>query len=86
MSTKTVKLPERGAEITKTTPITAAEYLTDTTAAEYIGGVKSRAVREWRTRRGLPFIRITAKVIRIRRADLDNWLARHQYAMVGGAK
>jgi len=86
MSTKTVKLPERGAETTHPTPITTPELLTDTTAAAYIGGVKSRAVREWRTRRGLPFIRITAKVIRIRRADLDKWLARHQFAIVGGVQ
>ena len=86
MSTKTPIQSQRGAEITHPSPATTPELLTDTTAAAYIGGVKSRAVREWRTRRGLPFIRITAKVIRIRRADLDKWLARHQFAMVGGAQ
>jgi hypothetical protein len=41
-----------------------------------------RTIRSWRTHRGLPFIRITNKVIRIRRADLDEWLARHRVAMM----
>jgi phage antirepressor YoqD-like protein len=34
--------------------------------------------------RGLPFIRVTPKVVRIRRADLDKWLARHQVAITRG--
>ncbi len=53
----------------------------DATAADYIGGVKARAVREWRMRRGLPFIRITNKVCRIRRSDLDRWIANHLVAI-----
>jgi len=56
------------------------EIFTDETAANYVGGIKARAVRDWRTKRGLPFIRITAKVCRIRRADLDRWLAQHRVA------
>ena len=65
----------------------AAEIFTDQTAAEYIGGIKARAVRDWRTKRGLPFIRVTSKVCRIRRADLDKWLAQHRVAtMTGGAQ
>ena len=58
-----------------------AEILDDNSAAVYIG-VEPRTVRSWRTHRGLPFIRITGKVIRIRRADLDEWLARHRVAMI----
>jgi hypothetical protein len=62
----------------------AAAIFDDAQAAEYIGGIKARAVRDWRTRRGLPYIRITAKVCRIRRADLDRWLAQHRVATMKG--
>lgn len=62
----------------------AAEIFTDQTAADYIGGIKARAVRDWRTKRGLPFIRVTSKVCRIRRADLDKWLASHRVAITKG--
>ncbi|HOC58075.1 MAG TPA: helix-turn-helix domain-containing protein [Verrucomicrobiota bacterium] len=58
------------------------EIFDDNSAAVYIGGVTPRTIRNWRTHRGLPFIRITGKVIRIRRADLDEWLARHRVAMI----
>jgi excisionase family DNA binding protein len=60
---------------------TADAIFIDATAAIYVGGVEPRTIRDWRTRRGLPFIRITAKVIRIRRADLDRWLAQHLVAI-----
>jgi len=63
----------------KTSP---REIFDDASAAAYIGGIKARTIRSWRTQRGLPFIRITAKTIRIRRADLDEWLARHLVAMI----
>jgi hypothetical protein len=62
-----------------------AELFTDESAASYIGGILPRTIRDWRTRRGLPFCRITPKVIRIRRADLDKWLAGHQVAITRGA-
>ena len=62
-----------------------AEIFTDETAAAYIGGIKARAVRDWRTERGLPFIRVTSKVCRIRRADLDKWLAQHRVATMKGS-
>ena len=62
----------------------AAELLTDETAAAYIGGIEPRTVRSFRMSRGLPFVRITPKVIRIRRADLDKWLARHAVAITRG--
>jgi len=58
------------------------EIFDDDSAAAYIGGITARTIRNWRSHRGLPFIRITSKVIRIRRADLDEWLARHRVAMI----
>jgi excisionase family DNA binding protein len=61
-----------------------AELLTDETAAAYIGGIESRTVREWRMKRGLGFLRITPKVIRIRKSDLDRWLSRHAVAITRG--
>lgn len=61
----------------------AAQILTDETAATLLG-VEARTIREWRVRRGLPFCRITPKVIRIRRADLDRWIARHSVSITRG--
>lgn len=63
------------------------EIFDDEQAACYVGGVKARAIRDWRTRRGLPYLRLTAKVCRIRKSDLDKWLAQHRVAtMKGGAQ
>jgi hypothetical protein len=64
---------------------TAAELLTDETAAAYIGGIEPRTIRSWRMSLGLPFVRLTPKVVRIRRADLDKWVARRQCAITRGA-
>ena len=58
------------------------EIFDDDSAAAYIGGITARTIRNWRTHRGLPFIRISARTIRFRRADLDDWLARHRIAMI----
>ena len=58
------------------------EVFDDDSAAVYIGGITARTIRNWRSHRGLPFIRITSRVIRIRRSDLDEWLARHRVAMI----
>ncbi len=58
------------------------EILDDASAAAYIGSITARTIRNWRTHRGLPFIRITAKVIRIRRSELDEWLERHRVGMI----
>jgi excisionase family DNA binding protein len=62
-----------------------ADILTDETAAAYLG-VESRTVRQWRMNLGLPFVRITSKVGRIRRADLDKWLSRRQVAITRGGR
>jgi excisionase family DNA binding protein len=64
-------------------PADAGQILTDETAAALLT-VEPRTIRDWRTRRGLPFVRLTAKVVRIRRADLDKWLARHAVAITRG--
>ena len=68
----------------KAKPADTDEILTDETTAALLG-VEPRTIREWRATRGLPFIRITPKVIRIRRPDLNKWLAKHQVAMIRGA-
>jgi len=61
------------------------QILTDETAAALLA-VEPRTVREWRARRGLPFIRISAKVIRIRRSDLDKWMDKRQVATMRGTR
>ena len=61
----------------------AAQILTDETAATLLG-VEPRTIRQWRVQRGLPFVRLTPKVVRIRRADLDRWIARHSVAITRG--
>ena len=55
----------------------AADLLTDAQAAELFS-VEPRTLRLWRHTRGLPHIRITSKVIRYRRSDLAEWLARRR--------
>jgi len=59
----------------------APELLTDQQAAEILS-VEPRTIRLWRQTRGLPHIKITSKVIRFRRADLDAWLERRR-AVIG---
>lgn len=51
------------------------ELLTDEQAAAFLS-VEPRTLRLWRQTRALPFCRLTPKVIRYRRADLDAWLDR----------
>jgi predicted DNA-binding transcriptional regulator AlpA len=54
-----------------------AELLTDVQTAEILA-VEPRTLRLWRNTRGLPHIKITSKVIRYRRADVDAWLERRR--------
>ena len=64
------------------TPVAnAGELLTDSQAAALLS-VEPRTLRLWRQSRGLPHLRLTSKVIRYRRSDLDAWLARHLVATV----
>jgi len=65
----------------KNTNQATLEFFDDAGAAKYVGGIESRTIRDWRTKRGLPFLKLTAKVVRIRRADLDQWLANHRVAI-----
>ena len=58
---------------------TARDLLTDIEAAEYFS-VEPRTLRLWRTQ-GLPFIRLTSKVIRFRKADLDEFASRRRVAI-----
>lgn len=67
-------LPTPQAEIK-----TARELLTDLEAAALLS-VEPRTLRLWRNTRGLPHIRLTSKVIRYRRPDIDAWLGRHYVA------
>lgn len=41
-------------------------------------GVMPRTLRLWRHTRGLPHIKLTSKIIRYRRADIDAWLERNR--------
>ena len=63
-----------------TPPASPADILTDEQAAALLG-IESRTLRLWRHTRGLPHIKITSKVIRYRRSDLDGWLNRHTVAI-----
>ena len=84
--------PVAAETITNAAPLPTAyqprevEIFDDAQAARYVGGISGRAIREWRTRRGLPFLRLTAKVIRIRKSDLDSWLNRQRTAITRGAR
>jgi excisionase family DNA binding protein len=69
--------------IAPTQLIEAEPLLTDETAGHYVG-VEPRTIRAWRTRRGLPFIRITSKIVRIRKTDLDRWLTHRLVAITRG--
>jgi hypothetical protein len=61
----------------------ATEVFNDSQAGAYLGGVAPRLLRLWRRTRGLPHLKLTAKVIRYRKSDLDGWLAQHR-VQVGG--
>jgi hypothetical protein len=83
MTAKALSQQPNGGTSSSTPPATSTvEIFDDTQAAAYIGGIQARAVRDWRTKRGLPYIRITAKVCRIRKADLDKWLAQRRIATI----
>ena len=48
-------------------------YLTEQETAAVLG-IAPRTVRLWRRTRGLPHVVVTAKVIRVPRAELDGWM------------
>jgi excisionase family DNA binding protein len=55
----------------------SGELWTEAQVAAFLA-VKPRTVRLWRMTRSLPHIRITQKVIRFRKADIDAWLERQR--------
>ncbi len=59
----------------------AGDLMDEAQAAAYLI-IKPRTLRLWRHTRGLPHIRITSKVIRYRRADIDAWLLQRRVAIV----
>jgi excisionase family DNA binding protein len=67
-------MTKKNAVVTNTVA-PATELLTDSQVAAFLA-VESRTLREWRHTRGLPHIRISSRVLRYRKSDLDAWLAR----------
>jgi excisionase family DNA binding protein len=61
-------------------PPSSLDILTETEAASLLS-LEPRTLRVWRAKRAIPFLRITAKVIRYRRSDIDGWLLRHRVAV-----
>jgi hypothetical protein len=85
MAPKAISQQQNGGKGNPTPPASnAVEIFDDALAARYVGGISARAIRDWRTRRGLPFIRVTAKVCRIRKTDLDRWLDRQKTSITRG--
>lgn len=56
------------------------EILDDEGLANVLG-VEPRTLREWRNRRGLPHVKISARVIRYRRRDVLAWLDRQRVVL-----
>ena len=59
---------------------TAADLLTDQELAAELA-IEPRTLRLWRNTRALPHLRITPRVIRYRRGDIDAWLARRSVSI-----
>jgi hypothetical protein len=57
----------------------AAEYL-DEKGAAILLGVKPRTVRALRAERGLPCLKISNKILRFRRADIEDWILKFRVA------
>jgi excisionase family DNA binding protein len=81
-------MPNESIKVLSATPPAAyqpreVELFTDETAGQYLG-LESRTIRAFRLSRGLPFLRVTAKTIRIRRSDLDRWLDRQKTSITRG--
>ena len=61
----------------KTYTCNSSELMNDRELAVYLK-VKQRTVRQWRAHHQLPFIRVTAKCVRFRKVDVDEWLERNR--------
>lgn len=64
--------------------VTAA-YLTYAEASELIG-VKIGTLYAWVSRRMIPFVRLSPRVVRFRRADIDAWLQERSIPASQGCK
>jgi len=62
-------------------PGAACDLMDEAQAAAYLL-VTPRTLRLWRQTRGIPHIRITSKVIRYCRTDIDAWLSQRRVAIV----
>jgi hypothetical protein len=60
---------------------TGGALLTDAQASIILGGLLPHTLRDWRKNRGLPFIRLTSKVIRYRLDDLNQWVNSHRVTL-----
>lgn len=69
------------AELLRPEKPIVGDLLTEEQAADFLS-VKPRTLRLWRGARGLPHIKVTSKIVRYRRADLDSWLENHRVATV----
>jgi DNA-binding transcriptional MerR regulator len=67
-------------KINPTVNLTGVDVLDDKQVSVLLH-TNPRTLRLWRQARGLPFVRITSKVIRYRRVDIDEWLARRRVAI-----
>ena len=52
-------------------------------AAEYLG-ITLRTLREWRKVKNVPYVRLSGKVIRYRKVDIDLWLSRRVIGATAG--
>ncbi|MHB8522191.1 MAG: helix-turn-helix domain-containing protein [Limisphaerales bacterium] len=51
--------------------------LDDDGAAKFLG-LTPRTIRLYRQQRGLPFLRLSSKIIRFREVDLEDWAVRQR--------
>ena len=60
---------------------TAPGVFDDAACGQYLGGIAPRTLRLWRRNLGLPYLKLTKKIIRYRKADVDGWLDARRVAM-----
>jgi excisionase family DNA binding protein len=68
--------------VTKMRTTEENNLMTDEEAAAYLS-ITQRTLRLWRSTRGLPHLKLTSKIIRYRKTDLDGWLEQHHVAIGG---
>ena len=76
--------PSRAAHQVKLDERTTGERIQDILTESQLAAelnVLPRTLRLWRRTRGLPHVKLTAKIIRYRRADIDGWLERNRVVM-----